>query len=129
MRSASRRPGRRPPPANDYSFNNLGVTGYLSSSSRIPEDEVKRRGYYWVMGNGGNIEWHTKYDTLEIADRDILLDDIKLYLLAVYRNANATILPYDWGALLSRIHRDRRRLSKDGRAARFDLSPVTRSHR
>jgi len=115
--------GRRPPPANDYSFNNLGVTGYLSSSSRIPEEEVKRRGYYWVIGNGGNIEWHTKYDTLEVADRDILLDDIKVYLLAVYRNANADILPYDWGALLGEFSSTVARYQQVT-GDRFDFAPV-----
>ncbi len=116
--------GRRPPPANDYSFNNLGVTGYLSSSSRIPEAEVKRRGYYWVIGNGGNIEWHTKYDTFEVADRDILLDDIKIYLLAVYRNANADVLPYDWSALLTEFTGTVAGYQKLA-GSRFDFASVT----
>jgi hypothetical protein len=115
--------GRRPPPANDYSFTNLGITGYLSSSSRIPAAEVAARGYYYVMGNGGNIEWHTRFDQLEIADRDILLDDIKLYLLAVWRNANATLLPYDWGALVTEFA-DTVRAYQHAAGSRFDLTPA-----
>ena len=115
--------GRRPPPANDYSFTNLGITGYLSSSSRIPAAEVAARGYYYVMGNGGNIEWHTKFDQLEIADRDILIDDIKLYLLAVWRNANATLLPYDWGALVTEFA-DTVRDYQRAAGSRFDLTPA-----
>jgi len=115
--------GRRPPPANDYSFTNLGITGYLSSSSRIPAAEVAARGYYYVMGNGGNIEWHTKFDQLEIADRDILLDDIKVYLLSVWRNANATLLPYDWGALVAEFA-DTVRGYQRAAGSRFDLTPA-----
>ncbi len=115
--------GRRPPAANDYSFTNLGITGYLSSSSRIPAAEVERRGYYYVMGNGGNIEWHTKFDQLEIADRDILIDDIKVYLLAVWRNANAALLPYDWGALVAEFA-DTVRGYQRAAGNRFDLTPV-----
>jgi len=115
--------GRRPPPANDYSFTNLGITGYLSSSSRIPAAEVAARGYYYVMGNGGNIEWHTKFDQLEIADRDILIDDIKLYLLAVWRNANAVLLPYDWGALVAEFA-DTLRGYQRAAGSRFDLTPA-----
>ena len=115
--------GRRPPAANDYSFTNLGITGYLSSSSRIPAAEVAARGYYYVMGNGGNIEWHTVFDKFEIADRNILLDDIKVYLLAVWRNANAVLLPYDWSALLVEFADT---VSNYQRAAgsRFDLAPA-----
>jgi hypothetical protein len=115
--------GRRPPPANDYSFTNLGITGYLSSSSRIPAAEVAARGYYYVMGNGGNIEWHTKFDQLEIADRDILIDDIKLYLLAVWRNANAVLLPYDRGALVAEFA-DTLRGYQRAAGSRFDLTPA-----
>jgi hypothetical protein len=115
--------GRRPPAANDYSFTNLGITGYLSSSSRIPAAEVAARGYYYVMGNGGNIEWHTRFDQLEIADRDILHDDIKVYLLAVWRNANAVLLPYDWGALVTEFA-DTVRGYQRAAGDRFDLTPA-----
>ncbi|MEX2642907.1 MAG: M28 family peptidase [Acetobacterales bacterium] len=88
--------GMRPPPANDYSFTNLGVTGYYSSISRIPQEVRDAKGYYYVMGNGANIEWHTERDTLEVADREILVRDIRIYLLTVFRNANARLLPLDW---------------------------------
>ena len=98
-----RRQGRRRPAAaqsSDFSFNNLGITGFFSSSSRIPKTEIERRGYYYVMGNGGNLEWHTDDDLMPVADKDVLLTDIKVYALAVFRLANATVLPWDWRALL-----------------------------
>jgi N-acetylated-alpha-linked acidic dipeptidase len=118
--------GKRPPPANDYSFTNLGITGYLSSSSRIPATEIATRGYYYVMGNGGNIEWHTVNDRLEIADRDVLFADMRIYLLADYRNANATLLPYDFTALLTEYAETVRRYQAAA-GDRFDLSAAVQA--
>ncbi|MBX6341039.1 MAG: M28 family peptidase, partial [Thermomicrobiaceae bacterium] len=63
----------RPLRAGDCSFNNLGITTYFMLSSTMPEDLVREKGYYPVGGCGGNIEWHTEADTLDIADRDNLL--------------------------------------------------------
>lgn len=90
--------GERPHRAGDYSFNNIGISSYLMLSSTMPDVLREEKGYYTVGGCGGNIAWHTENDTLEIADKDILLRDIKVYLLAVLRNANAEILPFDWRA-------------------------------
>src|SRR4029079_2461898 len=93
-RAAVRDPeGRRPHQSSDFSFNNLGITGFFSSSSRIPQAEIKKRGYYYVMGNGGNLEWHTDDDLMPVADKNVLLTDIKVYALAVFRLANAAVLP------------------------------------
>ncbi|MDQ6907535.1 MAG: peptidase M28, partial [Chloroflexota bacterium] len=47
---------------------------------------------------GGNIAWHTVDDTLEIADRDNLERDIKVYGGVVWRLANAPVLPLDLAA-------------------------------
>lgn len=90
--------GERPHRAGDYSFNNIGISSYFMLSSTMPDTLREEKGYYAVGGCGGNIAWHTENDTLEIADRDILLRDIKVYTLAVLRNANAEILPFDWRA-------------------------------
>jgi N-acetylated-alpha-linked acidic dipeptidase len=90
--------GERPHRAGDYSFNNIGISSYLMLSSTMPDVLREEKGYYTVGGCGGNIAWHTENDILEIADRDTLLRDMKVYLLAVLRNANAEILPFDWRA-------------------------------
>lgn len=92
--------GERPHRAGDYSFNNIGISSYLMLSSTMPDILREEKGYYTVGGCGANIAWHTENDTLEIADKDILLRDIKVYLLAVVRNANARILPFDWRATM-----------------------------
>ncbi|WP_309084895.1 M28 family peptidase [Chelativorans sp.] len=88
----------RPHRAGDYSFNNIGISSYLMLSSTMTNALREEKGYYTVGGCGGNIAWHTENDTLEIADKEVLLRDIKVYLLAVLRNANAEILPFDWRA-------------------------------
>ena len=115
--------GERPHRAGDYSFNNIGLSSYLMLSSTMAERAREEKGYYTVGGCGGNIAWHTENDTLEIADKDILLRDIKVYLLAVLRNANAEILPFDW-----RKTADEFLTTIDGYQTkagdRFDLTPV-----
>ncbi len=88
--------GERPHRAGDYSFNNIGISSYFMLSSTMPVALREEKGYYAVGGCGGNIAWHTENDTLEIADRDMLLRDIKLYVLTIFRNANAEVLPFDW---------------------------------
>lgn len=90
--------GERPHRAGDYSFNNIGISSYFMLSSTMPVAEREEKGYYAVGGCGGNIAWHTENDILEIADPDSLIRDIKIYALAVLRNANADILPFDWRA-------------------------------
>jgi hypothetical protein len=86
----------RPPQAGDYSFNNIGLPSFFMLSSTMPNALREQKGYYDVSGCGGNIAWHTENDTLEIADRDTLLTDMKIYLLSVLRIANADVLPFDW---------------------------------
>ncbi|HYV88027.1 MAG TPA: M28 family peptidase [Candidatus Polarisedimenticolia bacterium] len=111
--------------AGDYSFNNIGISSYYMLSSTMTPEKQKEMGYYDVGGCGGNIAWHTENDTLEIADRDNLLRDIKVYLLSVYRNANARVLPFDWRLaareFVATID------DYQGKAGnRFDLSPAKR---
>ncbi len=88
----------RPPQAGDYSFNNIGLPSFFMLSSTMPDDLRREKGYYDVSGCGANIAWHTENDQLEIADRDILLNDMRIYLLSVLRVANAEVLPFDWTA-------------------------------
>jgi hypothetical protein len=101
--------GKRPSQSSDYSFNNLGISGCFSASSRIPKAEVERRGWYFVMGNGGNTAWHTDRDRLDVADPGVLLTDIRLYALAVFRLATEAAIPLDPGALVKELlgHLDR----------------------
>ncbi|WP_019414121.1 M28 family peptidase [Paenisporosarcina sp. TG20] len=98
IRDALNKPskGSRPTRAGDYSFNNIGISSYFMLSSTMPTEVAAEKGYYPVGGCGGNIVWHTEDDLIDVVDTDILLKDMKMYLLAVIRNVNATILPYDF---------------------------------
>lgn len=92
--------GERPYQAGDYSFNNIGISAYFMLLSTMSPEDRAAKGYYAVGGCGANIAWHTEDDTMEIADRTILLTDIKIYLAAVMQAANDTIAPFDFGATL-----------------------------
>jgi len=89
--------------AGDCSFNNLGVTTYFMLSSTMPEELLREKGYYPVGGCGGNIAWHTEDDTMEIADRDNLLRDMRVYATAVFRSLNAPIAPFDYRATVDEL--------------------------
>ena len=88
--------GTRPLRAGDYSFNNIGITSFFMLSSTMPEELLKEKGYYPVGGCGGNIEWHTEDDLLDVADLDILVKDIKVYITAVFRVINSAIYPFNF---------------------------------
>jgi len=88
----------RPPQAGDYSFNNIGLPSFLMLSSTMSEALRHEKGYYDVSGCGANIAWHTENDTLEIADKNVLMTDMKIYLLSILRIINADVLPFDWAA-------------------------------
>ena len=86
----------RPPRAGDYSFNQIGITSFYMLSSTMSEEARRQRGYYPVGGCGGNIQWHTEDDTLEIADPDNLLRDMRMYAASLLRVLNAPVHPFDW---------------------------------
>jgi hypothetical protein len=93
--------GERPHQAGDYSFNNIGISSFFMLLSTMPHAERERLGYYAVGGCGANIEWHTEEDLIHIADRDVLLTDLRIYLASVMGVANATIAPFDFRRTLA----------------------------
>ena len=117
--------GGRPLRAGDKSFSNIGVSTFYMLSSTMPKPLLKEKGYYPVGGCGANIAWHTEDDTIEIADRDHLLRDMKVYLVAAYRTANATLHPLDFAALADELERTLKTY-QDNAGGAFDLSgPLT----
>jgi hypothetical protein len=119
--------GERPLRAGDYSFNNIGLSSFFMLSSTMTVEKRKEMNYYTVGGCGGNIAWHTENDLMDIADRDILIRDIKVYLAAVMSVANAPILPFDWRSTAAEFTTT---LEKYRRAAGADvglLDPVSLS--
>ena len=86
----------RPHRAGDYSFNNIGISSFFMLSSTMPEDLRKEKNYYAVGGCGGNIAWHTENDIMEIADKNNLERDIKVYAGSVIELSNCKYLPFNW---------------------------------
>jgi hypothetical protein len=85
-----------PPRAGDYSFDNIGVTGFFMLGSNIPKEIREERGYHPVGGCGGNSDaWHVSTDTLDKAGKDELLRDIRIYAVSILRVLNADLLPFD----------------------------------
>lgn len=113
----------RPPRAGDYSFTNLGITGCLMLSSTMPEEVRRAKGYYPVGGCGGNIVWHTEEDTLEVADPDVLLRDMRVYAAVVLRLLNAPVHPFDFRATVREIEAHVHRYQEAAGEA-FDLRPA-----
>lgn len=89
----------RPPRAGDYSFNGIGISSFYMLSSTMSQEARDQKGYYPVGGCGANIEWHTESDLMPIADRDVLLRDIRMYAASILRVTNAPLLPYNWRAV------------------------------
>jgi len=120
--------GSRAHQAGDYSFNNIGITSFYMLLSTMPAALAREKGYYAVGGCGGNIGWHTENDRLEIADKDILLSDLKVYVVSLSRALNAPILPFDFGALADEFIGTLTRYQHAG-AGRFNFTPALREAR
>lgn len=115
--------GARPIRAGDISFNNLGISTFFMLSSTMPKELLEEKGYYPVGGCGANIQWHSEDDLLWVADKEILLKDIKVYGTAVLRTLNAPVIPLDYRKAASEVTAN---LVKYQEAAggTFDLSPA-----
>lgn len=114
--------GLRPLRAGDNSFNNIGIPLYFMLSSTMPENLRKEKGYYGVGGCGGNIAWHTEDDTLQIADRDNLLRDMRVYATALLRTLNAPVHPFDFRAEIDDIRHHLQNYAEAASGA-FDFAP------
>ncbi len=110
--------------AGDYSFDNLGVTGFLMLSSNIPEDIRDERGYHTVGGCGGNSDaWHLSTDTLDKAGRDELVRDIRVYAVSLLRVLTPDVLPFDHRRNAEKI-RETVAGYDDAAEDNFDFSPT-----
>ena len=115
--------GGRPLRAGDKSFSNIGVSTFYMLTSTMKKDLAKEKGYYPVGGCGANIAWHTEDDTLEIADREHLLRDIRVYAAGTLRAANSPVYPLDFRATAGEFVRTLERYQEAAGDA-IDLKPV-----
>jgi len=90
--------------AGDYSFDNLGVTGFFMLSSNLPANVREERGYHQVGGCGGNSDaWHVSTDSLDKAGREELVRDIRVYALSLLRVLTTDVLPFDHRRYVNRL--------------------------
>jgi len=113
--------GGRPLRAGDKSFSNIGVSTFYMLTSTMPQALVKEKAYYPVGGCGANIAWHTEDDTLEIADRENLLRDMKVYAAAAFRAANTPVYPLDFAATTTEFAQTLMRY-REAAVGRFDFA-------
>ena len=122
-------PGRElPPRAGDYSFNELGISSFFMLLSNMPQEERERLGFYPVGGCGGNIAWHTEADRLDVADRENLERDLRVYITAITRFLDDEIIPLDFRETMAELNEAlegyEATVTKELGKRKFNLSPV-----
>ena len=88
----------------------------------MSEEKRAEQGFYPVGGCGGNIQWHTEDDNMDIADPDILLRDMRMYAASVLRTLNAPLHPFDWRVAASDFRRSLEKY-QDAAGDAFDFGP------
>lgn len=116
----------RPLRAGDYSFNQIGLSGFFMLLSNIPLEQRRTLGFYPVGGCGGNIAWHTEEDLLEVADPDVFRRDLEIYITALVRLLNSEILPFDYSLTVDEIRQAVQKYEAQA-GEKFSLVEVLRS--
>src|SRR5215510_6415527 len=89
--------GRRFSRAGDQSFWGAGVPSSFMSLSGLPKQDTElSRAMERLVGSAGfPWWWHTREDTVDKIDPDVLVLDTKVYLASALRWLNAPVLPLD----------------------------------
>jgi Peptidase family M28 len=111
--------------AGDQSFWGAGVPSAFMSLSGLPKQDTElSRAMERLVGSAGfPWWWHTKDDTVDKIDADVLVLDTKVYLASVLRWLNAPVLPLDHTRAAAALVTELETLQAAA-GARFDLSPV-----
>ena len=113
----------RPVRAGDYSFNGIGITSFYMLSSTMSQELRDEKGYYPVGGCGANIEWHTEGDLMEVADKSMLIRDMRVYAASVLRVLNAPVHPFDWTNTTNEM-RETLKSYQSATGSQFSFSPA-----
>src|SRR5262245_13354410 len=122
--------GRRFSRAGDQSFWGVGVPSAFMSLSGIPKQDTElSRAMERLVGSAGfPWWWHTREDTVDKIDADVLVLDTKVYLAAALRCLNAPVLPLDPERAARGLLAELESLQAAG-GARFDLAPALETAR
>src|SRR5437667_1462819 len=117
--------GRRFTRAGDQSFWGAGVPSAFMALSGIPrqDTELSRQMERLVGSAGFPWWWHTREDTIDKIDADVLALDTKVYLTAALRGLNAPLLPLDHGRAAESLLAELESLQAAA-GGRFDLAPA-----
>jgi hypothetical protein len=114
------RPATRAFRYNDESLWGIGVPS-LTFYPAIPmghPDRAKDAG-----GSAYGYWWHTREDTLDKADRDLLLRDTRLFLSLIWPLATRETLPFDFVPVAAQMRDTLEALSRAA-AGRWDFAPT-----
>jgi len=117
--------GRRFSRAGDQSFWGAGVPSAFMSLSGLPKQDTDlSRAMERLVGSAGfPWWWHTKDDTIDKIDPDVLVLDTRVYLASALRWINAPVLPLDHGRAARGLLAELETLQATA-GARFDLAPA-----
>ena len=117
--------GRRFSRAGDQSFWGVGVPSAFMSLSGLPKQDTDlSRAMERLVGSAGfPWWWHTKDDTIDKIDADVLALDTKVYLASALRWLNAPVLPLDHSRAVRGLLAELEALQAAA-GARFDLAPA-----
>jgi hypothetical protein len=116
--------------AGDQSFWGCGVPSAFMSLSGLPRQDTElSRSMERLVGSAGfPWWWHTKDDTVDKIDADVLVLDTKVYLASALRWLNAPVLPLDHTRSAHAVLAELETLQAAA-GARFDLAPVLEAAR
>jgi len=116
--------------AGDQSFWGCGVPSAFMSLSGLPKQDTElSRAMERLVGSAGfPWWWHTKDDTVDKIEADVLVLDTKVYLASALRWLNAPVLPLEHTRAARALATELETLQAAA-GARFDLSPVLEAAR
>jgi hypothetical protein len=122
--------GRRFSRAGDQSFWGAGVPSAFMSLSGLPKQDTDlSRAMERLVGSAGfPWWWHTKDDTIDKIDPDVLVLDTKVYVASALRWLNAPVLPLDHARAVQALLGELEALQAAA-GARFDLAPALQAAR
>ena len=115
---------RRMSRAGDMSFNGVGIPALFMSLSQVPFSDEDTDYVSLAFGKliGGKMPWwwHTRDDTMDKVDPDVLRLDTQIYVSTLWRLCHAPLLPMDFRPVAADIQRTLAELA-DAAGAHLDL--------
>jgi hypothetical protein len=117
--------------AGDQSFWGCGVPSVFMDLSAVPAELAANTGSSLFAAADAPVKrsgglpwfWHTVEDTIDKLDRDVLVRDTRVYLLATLRGANEKVVPYRLAPAARDIRETLERYQRDAGEC-FDLEPA-----